>query len=107
MRNAMLAGTVLLAAVLAVGLGGCGKDEAAPPARPGGAAAETQPKFVNDRCPIMTDSVIDPDNVPPTLVREFRGKKVAFCCAGCPAAWDRLSDDEKASKLAAVTRAEE
>jgi len=57
-----------------------------------------KPKFANTVCPIM-GSPINPDKVPANLVREYKGEKVAFCCAGCPAAWDQLSDAEKTTKL--------
>jgi len=63
-----------------------------------------QPMFVNDRCPLM-GSPIKPSKVTANLVREYKGQKVAFCCAGCPAAWDKLSKAEKESKLAKVTKA--
>jgi hypothetical protein len=58
-------------------------------------------KAVNVRCPIM-GTVIDPEKVPDNLVRWYKGQKVGFCCGGCPAAWDKLSDAEKDAKLAAV-----
>lgn len=56
---------------------------------------------VNKRCPIM-GSVLDPAKVPQELTRVWKGQKVGFCCAGCPAAWDRLSDAEKDAKLKAA-----
>ncbi len=58
--------------------------------------------YVNVRCPMMPDNVIDPAKVTPDLTREFKGQKVAFCCAGCPDKWDKLSDKEKQEKLDAV-----
>ena len=60
------------------------------------------PQFANDRCPMM-GSPIQAENVKPDLVRTYKGQKVAFCCAGCPAAWDRLSEAQKAAKLQAVS----
>jgi len=57
--------------------------------------------IVNARCPIMGNA-IDPANVPPELIRMFRGQKVGFCCAGCPPEWDRLSEEEKEAKLKAA-----
>ena len=59
---------------------------------------------VNARCPMM-GSKIDPKNVPDSLTRTFKGKKVGFCCAGCPVAWDKLSDADKQKKLDACTGA--
>ena len=63
------------------------------------------PQFVNARCPIM-GTPIDPAKVPEELTRMHKGQKVAFCCPGCPLAWDKLSDAEKDAKLAEVTPAQ-
>ena len=57
-----------------------------------------KPKFANTKCPIM-GSPINPEKVSDDLIRDFKGQKVAFCCGGCPATWDKLSDTEKESKL--------
>ena len=59
----------------------------------------TAPAFANTRCPMM-GTVIDPGAVPSDLIREYKGKKVAFCCEGCPDAWDALDDADKQAKLA-------
>ncbi len=90
--------SLVLLAVLAVG---CEKGTDKPAES---ATAQKTAEFVNDRCPII-DSPIDFANVPDSLTREYKGKKVAFCCAGCPAAWDKLSDAEKDAALAKVTPA--
>lgn len=58
---------------------------------------------VNTRCPIM-GSKIDPAKVPAALTREFKGRKVGFCCGGCPVAWDKLTDAEKQAKLDALSK---
>jgi hypothetical protein len=60
-----------------------------------------KPKFANTRCPIM-GSTIMPDKVTNELTRDYKNQKVAFCCAGCPAMWDKLSDTEKDTKLASA-----
>ncbi len=59
---------------------------------------------VNATCPIM-GSPIDPQAVTPALSRTFQGRTVAFCCGGCPAQWDRLSDAQKLQKLKAASPA--
>ncbi len=85
----------LLAGILIVG---CekGTDE------PAGATVDgDKAVFANARCPIM-GSPIDPAKVPDALVRTHKGHKIAFCCASCPKAWDRLSGAEKDGKLAAA-----
>jgi len=56
-------------------------------------------EFANTRCPIMGGK-IDPQRLTDNLTRTYHGSKVAFCCGGCPAAWDKLTDGEKRAKLA-------
>ena len=57
-----------------------------------------KPVFANTTCPIM-GSRINPAKVTADLVRDYQGQKVAFCCAGCPSAWDKLSARQKQAKL--------
>lgn len=66
-----------------------------------GIAKHVKPKFANTRCPIM-GSPVKTQKVAGTLIRDYKGRQIAFCCAGCPSAWDKLSDDEKTVKLAQV-----
>ena len=63
-----------------------------------GAAQAAPAAFANTKCPIM-GSPIDPAKVPESLARVYKGKKIAFCCAGCPAQWDKLTDAEKDARL--------
>jgi hypothetical protein len=58
-----------------------------------------KPKFANVSCPIMS-LPIKAGKVTKNLIREYKGQKVAFCCAGCPVKWDKLTDNEKDAKLA-------
>ena len=69
------------------------------------AATAGQAKFANDRCPV-SGLTIDPAKVTDTLVREYKGQRVAFCCGSCPAAWDKLTDAQKDVKLQAVSHHE-
>ena len=57
---------------------------------------------VNSKCPIMPTRAVDPEKVPANLVRTFKGRKVGFCCSGCPPKWDELTDEQREQKLAAV-----
>ncbi|MDT8303090.1 MAG: hypothetical protein RQ760_16545 [Sedimentisphaerales bacterium] len=57
-----------------------------------------QSQFANNRCPIM-GSPININTVAENLTRYFKGRKVAFCCAGCPSEWDKLTDAQKEAKL--------
>lgn len=84
---------VLVVCGLAI-LGGCKKEE---PAAPEGDVVT----YANTKCPIMLANVINPEKVTDKLATDFKGEKVAFCCAACPDKWDALSDEEKATKLAA------
>ncbi len=83
---------VLVACSLAI-LGGCKKKEE--PTPPEGDLVT----YANTKCPIM-GSVIKPEKVTTALTKDFKGSKVALCCAACPAKWDKLSDEDKATKLA-------
>ena len=58
-----------------------------------------KPQFANNLCPIM-DAPINAERVTKNLIRDYKGQKVAFCCAGCPATWDKLADAQKQAKLA-------
>ena len=64
-------------------------------------ALHAGPKFANTKCPIM-GSPINPAKVTDSLVRTYKGQKVAFCCAGCPSAWDKLSSNQKVAKFKAA-----
>ncbi len=66
-----------------------------------GIAKHVKPEFANVRCPIM-GSPINPDKVAKNLIRDYKDQKIAFCCGGCPATWDKLTDAEKDAKLAKV-----
>lgn len=60
-----------------------------------------KPEFANIKCPIM-GSPINPDKVGKNLIRAYKGQKIAFCCGGCPASWDKLSAANKHAKLLKV-----
>jgi len=85
---------------------GCEKEAEKPV--PGGSAtpsaqiSQQAGEFVNTHCPIMDGPKLDLASVPASLTRTHKGKKVAFCCGGCPAAWDKLPEAEKDAKLAKV-----
>ena len=67
----------------------------------GAIGTHLKPQFANNRCPIM-GSPINPEKVTKILVRDYMGQKVAFCCAGCPSTWDKLTDAQKQAKLPKV-----
>jgi hypothetical protein len=64
-----------------------------------------KPQFSNNRCPIM-GSPINPEKVTKNLIRDYKGQKVAFCCAGCPSTWDKLTIAQKQAKLAKAKQPE-
>jgi hypothetical protein len=50
---------------------------------------------VNEWCPMVP---VDP--VDPTVVVEYKGQKVSFCCEGCRPKWGKLTDAERDVALA-------
>lgn len=53
--------------------------------------------IVNSKCPIVPAHKANPN-----VLVDFQGQKVALCCKGCSSAWNKLSDAEKATKVAAA-----
>ncbi len=101
MKNIALAALALGICVLTLAVVvGCEKKSDDPAAVP--ATAPAVSAFANTRCPIMASNKIDPAKVPDNLIREHKGQKVAFCCGGCPPAWDKLSDEAKDAALLTV-----
>ena len=54
---------------------------------------------VNPKCPIMGTPVNKAIEM-----RIYDGKIIGFCCAGCPAQWDKLSDADKKAKFDAAMK---
>ncbi len=50
---------------------------------------------VNEYC-----AVVPADPVDPTVVAEWKGQKVGFCCKGCLPKWEKMSEAEKDAALA-------
>jgi len=100
---ALSVATLVLAITGLLLLAGCKKEEAAPtkPATPAATIAAEQ--VVNASCPIL-GTKLDRANLPDGLTRMFQGKKVGFCCDGCPQAWDKLTEAQKTEKLAAAMK---
>ena len=97
-RHARTWSLVCLAAAATVVLAaGCGAP-AGKTSQETTAGPKPETAWANAVCPMM-GSPIDLKKVTPELVRVFEGKKVAFCCGGCPAAWDKLSEAQKRAKL--------
>ncbi len=83
-----------MAAVLALCVFvGCekGKDDKNTKDAKGGKAVA---KIVNTQCPFMGEAIND------TITVAYKDGKVAFCCKECVPMWEKLSDKEKAEKLA-------
>lgn len=60
---------------------------------------QLKPQYANSIiCPIM-GSPIDINTVDGSLTRRYKGRKIAFCCAGCPSAWDKLTEIQKQTKV--------
>lgn len=98
--------TFCLAALLALVAVGCSQPATAP-----APVTETEPvtdvpdttvtevALVNTVCPLKGEPV--DENV--TVV--WNGQTVGFCCEDCRDAWEKLTDDERAEKLAALDNA--
>jgi hypothetical protein len=50
---------------------------------------------VNHYCAVMTNDPVDP-----SLVHEWNGQKVGFCCKGCIPRWEKMTDEQKSANLA-------
>lgn len=89
------AASVICLAILVGSAFGCKKTESEKPAT---SPTAGQAVVVNSLCPVM-GTLLDRNNVPELLTRQFQGKKVGFCCPKCPVTWDKLSDSEREEKL--------
>ncbi len=65
--------------------------------KPAKAAHATALKTLN-YCPIAGEKLHSRDVGPTT----YKGYKIAFCCAGCPEEFARLSEKEKDAKIAKI-----
>ena len=83
---------------LSMFLAGCSQ-ESTPAGDESSAAKTPAVTLVNTVCPMMGGPVDQAVTV------EWNGKTVGFCCASCIPGWEELSDEEKASKLAAAAEA--
>jgi len=77
---------------------GCPDSENDALAGPKVADTSNQPrvKVVNTYCPVAGTHVVgEGKTTVASLTRDYKGKKIGFCCDSCPPAWDGMSDDEK------------
>ncbi|MCK6448849.1 MAG: hypothetical protein L6Q99_20840 [Planctomycetes bacterium] len=51
----------------------------------------------NEYCAIVLDDPVDP-----SIVVDWNGQKVGFCCKGCLPRWEKLTAAEKDAALAAA-----
>jgi hypothetical protein len=54
---------------------------------------------MNDRCPLTKEPV---NKNAPTAT--YQGKTVAFCCGGCAAKFNAMSDADKAATVASLSK---
>jgi hypothetical protein len=111
-RGARMIAVMAAGTLLGAMIGGCagksgpaeaGGSTGGPMGGSAGTASAGSVAAVNDRCPIMDEHPVS-KRLDPDLSRRFKGELVGFCCDDCPAAWDALSDQEKAATLAKVRR---
>lgn len=64
--------------------------------------AQAKPQYANNlHCPVMGSPVYI-NRVDIKLTRDYKGRIIAFCCPGCPAEWDKLTEAQKQAKLTGV-----
>jgi hypothetical protein len=64
-----------------------------------GLDTHVKPDFANNLlCPIL-GSAIQPNKVNEHLMRDYGGRKIAFCSPKCPAEWDKLTETQKQTNL--------
>lgn len=95
MRRSLVSATLVLTAILLNGCN-CGDSQHESEAeckavKPG------EVTTVNHYCAVMLEDPVDP-----TLVREHKGQRVGFCCAGCFKRWDAMNDAQKDAAVAAA-----
>ena len=73
----------LLAASLLLVVGACSTE-----------AKNEAPRVLNTKCPMMGEAV-DPEGP----MSDWHGNKVAYCCDGCQAKFEALSDEDQTTKL--------
>ena len=52
---------------------------------------------VNEYCVMVLADPVDP-----SVVVDWKGQKVGFCCAGCLPKWDKLNEEQKDAAVAAA-----
>lgn len=95
LKSAML--SIGAAGVLLVGCASDGDKAECRPAQEGAKHAVA----VNGACPIQPDE----DASKSTVLVDYAGKKVAFCCPGCVTKWNKMTDAQKDEALAKVATA--
>ena len=95
---------ILAVGLLALGIAGCGEKDKGPAPKPSASRpAKATVAVINAICPMM-GTKIDPAKVPAKLVREYKGKKVGFCCAMCLPKWDKLTDEKRDELIVKMTK---
>ncbi len=84
--------TVGLILALSPVLSGCASNSKA-------AAADGPVTTINSICPVQGDE-FDHTNVDPSHMREWKGKRIGFCCSSCYKTFDKMSDAQKDEVLA-------
>jgi YHS domain-containing protein len=56
---------------------------------------------VNERC------ICDNEDIDPDMIRNYKGKTIAFCSEDCMDEWDSLSDKQKEAKVFELTELRE
>lgn len=62
-----------------------------------GATASASPSVINSTCPFSGKPVAKDVTV------AYKDKAVGFCCKGCESEWAKMSDADRAAKVATMT----
>ena len=85
MRTGTLAGVVLLALVMMIFMGGCGKEEgtAAKPKTPAAVPGVQAAEIAQKTCPVMGGAIDK------SVYVDYEGRRIYFCCTDCLAAFKK------------------
>lgn len=81
--------TLALASLVLVG---CAQNKQQAAAKP---AANASMGIVNSKCPMMPEHAAGS-----SVTVDYNGQKVGLCCKGCISGWNKLTEAEKADRLA-------
>lgn len=95
MKVGIKAGVMSVAMIAGLLAGGCQQEKKTETAASNASAQPASMGVLNSKCPLMPDHPIDQ-----AVTVAYGEGKVAFCCKGCIPQWNKLTDEQKAARLA-------